>query len=83
MPQPARQHAVTTVERQRHGNDHRRRRAVQRLGHELLLLRRAASPTNPIYETSYADKFIEENWIDQNGTALLVNPFNGSLIKAK
>jgi type II secretory pathway pseudopilin PulG len=43
----------------------------------------AASPTNPIYETSYADKFIEENWIDQNGIALLVNPFNGSLIKAK
>ena len=26
---------------------------------------------------------IEENWIDQNGTALIVSPFNGSLIKAK
>jgi prepilin-type N-terminal cleavage/methylation domain-containing protein len=30
-----------------------------------------------------ADKFLEEQWIDQNGTALLVSPFNGSLIKAK
>jgi Tfp pilus assembly protein FimT len=30
-----------------------------------------------------ADKFIEENWIDKNGTAFLVNPFNGSLMKAK
>jgi prepilin-type N-terminal cleavage/methylation domain-containing protein len=29
------------------------------------------------------DKFIEESWIDQNGTAYLVSPFNGSLIKAK
>ncbi len=29
------------------------------------------------------DKFIEESWIDQNGTAFLVSPFNGSLIKAK
>jgi type II secretory pathway pseudopilin PulG len=30
-----------------------------------------------------ADKFIEEQWIDQNGVALLVSPFNGELIKAK
>jgi hypothetical protein len=29
------------------------------------------------------DKFIEESWIDQNGTAFLVSPVNGSLIKAK
>jgi hypothetical protein len=29
------------------------------------------------------DKFIEEHWLDQNGTALMVSPFNGSLIRAK
>jgi hypothetical protein len=33
--------------------------------------------------TQAQDKFIEESWIDQNGTAYLVSPFNGSLIKAK
>ena len=38
----------------------------------------SASNTGPA-----ADKFLEEQWIDQNGTALLVSPFNGSLIKAK
>jgi prepilin-type N-terminal cleavage/methylation domain-containing protein len=30
-----------------------------------------------------ADKFIEESWIDQNGTAFLVSPNSGSLLKAK
>jgi hypothetical protein len=32
---------------------------------------------------NFQDKYIEESWIDQNGTAFLVSPFNGSLIKAK
>jgi prepilin-type N-terminal cleavage/methylation domain-containing protein len=41
----------------------------------------AAAPTNG--GTQAQDKFIEESWIDQNGTAFLVSPFNGSLIKAK
>ncbi len=36
-------------------------------------------PTSGVVE----DKFIEEHWIDQNGIALMVNPFNGSLIRAK
>jgi Tfp pilus assembly protein FimT len=30
-----------------------------------------------------ADKYLEEAWIDSNGIAFLVSPFNGSLIKAK
>jgi prepilin-type N-terminal cleavage/methylation domain-containing protein len=30
-----------------------------------------------------ADKSDEENWLDQNGIAVLVSPFNGSLITAK
>jgi prepilin-type N-terminal cleavage/methylation domain-containing protein len=45
-----------------------------------------ASYPNPVITwTAYTiqDKFIEENWIDKNGTALMVSPFNGSLIKAK
>jgi len=37
----------------------------------------------PVKTTPAQDKFIEENWIDQNGTAWIVSPFNGSLIKAK
>lgn len=40
-------------------------------------------PANPPNSGPAADKFLEEQWIDQNGTALLVSPFNGSLIKAK
>jgi prepilin-type N-terminal cleavage/methylation domain-containing protein len=35
------------------------------------------------YQSNSADKFLEESWIDQNGTAYLVSPFNGSLIRAK
>ncbi len=43
-----------------------------------------ASSINPSPGTTFpADKFIEENWIDKNGVALMVNPVNGSLIKAK
>ncbi|MGD0389436.1 MAG: prepilin-type N-terminal cleavage/methylation domain-containing protein [Tepidisphaeraceae bacterium] len=34
-------------------------------------------------QPSAADKFIEESWIDQNGTALLVSPNSGSLLKGK
>jgi type II secretory pathway pseudopilin PulG len=34
-------------------------------------------------QPSAADKFIEESWIDQNGTAMLVSPNSGSLLKAK
>ncbi len=30
-----------------------------------------------------ADKFIEEAWIDKNGTAFLINPTSGALIQAK
>jgi len=41
------------------------------------------SPANPWTTYGAQDKFIEEHWIDQNGTALMVSPFNGSLIKAK
>jgi hypothetical protein len=41
------------------------------------------APTSPLYQSHLDDKFIEENWIDQNGTALMINPANGSLIKAK
>jgi prepilin-type N-terminal cleavage/methylation domain-containing protein len=41
------------------------------------------SPTTASYQTRFDDKFIEENWIDQNGTALMINPSNGSLIRAK
>jgi hypothetical protein len=37
----------------------------------------------PVGSTIAQDKFIEENWIDKNGTALMISPFNGSLIKAK
>ena len=42
-------------------------------------------PTSALTTGSLAvqDKYIEESWIDQNGTAFLVSPFNGSLIKAK
>ncbi|MGA2442063.1 MAG: hypothetical protein ABSH08_14000, partial [Tepidisphaeraceae bacterium] len=29
------------------------------------------------------DKYLEELWIDQNGTAMLVSPNSGSLLKAK
>jgi prepilin-type N-terminal cleavage/methylation domain-containing protein len=36
-----------------------------------------------IGQAQAADKYLEESWIDQNGTAFLVSPFNGSLIKAK
>ncbi|MGD0461951.1 MAG: hypothetical protein ABSB74_05645 [Tepidisphaeraceae bacterium] len=42
-----------------------------------------ASPTTPSQVPISDDKFIEENWIDKNGVALMVNPTNGSLIKAK
>jgi prepilin-type N-terminal cleavage/methylation domain-containing protein len=38
---------------------------------------------SPVPQPRPDDKFIEENWIDKNGTALMVSPFNGSLIKAK
>jgi hypothetical protein len=31
----------------------------------------------------YLNKVDEETWLDQNGVAFLVSPFNGSLIKAK
>jgi hypothetical protein len=42
------------------------------------------SSSNPGINSILAqDKFIEENWIDKNGVALMVNPVNGSLIKAK
>jgi hypothetical protein len=37
----------------------------------------------PPYASQPANKFCEESWIDQNGTAFLVNPANGSLIKGK
>jgi len=30
-----------------------------------------------------ADKYLEESWIDQNGTAFLVSPNSGTLLKAK
>jgi prepilin-type N-terminal cleavage/methylation domain-containing protein len=41
-------------------------------------------PTAPPPGNGFAaHKFCEESWIDQNGTAMLVSPFNGSLIKAK
>ena len=33
--------------------------------------------------TQAADKFIEEAWIDKNGTAFLINPTSGALIQAK
>jgi hypothetical protein len=39
-------------------------------------------PVNPT-APSLAQKTDEENWLDQNGVAFLVSPFNGSLIKAK
>jgi prepilin-type N-terminal cleavage/methylation domain-containing protein len=41
------------------------------------------APTGAAPLVNSGDKFLEEQWIDQNGTALLVSPFNGSLIKAK
>lgn len=41
----------------------------------------AGNPAIP--NVNPADKFLEEQWIDQNGTASMVSPFNGSLIKAK
>jgi len=39
--------------------------------------------SSPPTAAQAADKFLEESWIDQNGTAYLVSPFNGSLIRAK
>jgi type II secretory pathway pseudopilin PulG len=42
----------------------------------------AAYPSG-VYQSSAADKFIEESWIDQNGTAFLVSPNSGTLLKAK
>jgi prepilin-type N-terminal cleavage/methylation domain-containing protein len=39
--------------------------------------------TPPPPAAAAADKSDEENWLDQNGTAFLVSPFNGELIKAK
>ncbi|HEX4053089.1 MAG TPA: prepilin-type N-terminal cleavage/methylation domain-containing protein [Tepidisphaeraceae bacterium] len=42
------------------------------------------SGTNPTINSPQAqDKFIEEHWIDQNGIALMVNPSDGSLLRAK
>jgi prepilin-type N-terminal cleavage/methylation domain-containing protein len=41
------------------------------------------NPVNPPTPTTPQNKFIEENWIDQNGIALMINPSNGSLIRAK
>jgi prepilin-type N-terminal cleavage/methylation domain-containing protein len=39
---------------------------------------------NPLVGSAPAqDKFIEENWIDENGIALMISPSNGSLIRAK
>jgi prepilin-type N-terminal cleavage/methylation domain-containing protein len=43
-----------------------------------------ALPGGPPYGTpSLVDKESEESWLDQNGVAFLVSPFDGSLIKAK
>jgi prepilin-type N-terminal cleavage/methylation domain-containing protein len=40
--------------------------------------------TAPVVDGSQAqDKFIEEAWIDKNGTAFLVTPTSGSLIQAR
>jgi prepilin-type N-terminal cleavage/methylation domain-containing protein len=50
---------------------------------DYVLYTNPSSPTTPSYQANPDDKFIEENWIDKNGTALMVSPFNGSLIKAK
>jgi len=43
-----------------------------------------ALPGTPTYSMPLIqDKRDEETWLDQNGVAFLVSPFNGSLIKAK
>jgi len=42
----------------------------------------AANPGG-VYQSSAADKYLEESWIDQNGTAFLVSPNSGTLLKAK
>jgi hypothetical protein len=41
-------------------------------------------PAAPLVDGYAAqDKFIEEAWIDKNGTAFLINPTSGALIQAK
>jgi prepilin-type N-terminal cleavage/methylation domain-containing protein len=40
-------------------------------------------PANANTIVTTANKIDEENWLDQNGVAFLVSPFNGSLIKAR
>jgi prepilin-type N-terminal cleavage/methylation domain-containing protein len=43
----------------------------------------SSPPSPPSAPGQPADKFDEESWIDQNGIAMLVSPFNGEIIKTK